>query len=36
MKEPTTVLLCGCGRSRRYPLCDGSHDQPTRRRWWQR
>ncbi|MEX1317422.1 MAG: hypothetical protein AB1Z22_09895 [Synechococcaceae cyanobacterium] len=30
------MLMCGCGRSHRYPLCDGRHAAPTRRRWWRR
>lgn len=35
LSEATTVLLCRCRRSRRYPLCDASHAAPRRRIWWQ-
>ena len=26
--------LCSCGRSHRYPLCDGRHAAQPRRPWW--
>lgn len=31
LKEPATVLLCRCGCSHRYPLCDGHHAAPAQR-----
>ncbi|MFM8545978.1 MAG: CDGSH iron-sulfur domain-containing protein [Vulcanococcus sp.] len=34
LQEPATVLMCRCGRSHRYPLCDGSHGAPARKPWW--
>jgi CDGSH-type Zn-finger protein len=34
LNEEATVLMCRCGRSLRYPLCDGRHAIPPGRRWW--
>jgi CDGSH-type Zn-finger protein len=31
---PATLQMCRCGRSRRYPLCDGRHAAPPARPWW--
>lgn len=27
-KTPGVIKLCGCGRSRTRPFCDGSHNDP--------
>ena len=35
LEQASTVMVCGCGHSNRYPLCDGSHAKPAgTRRWW--
>lgn len=28
ISAPSEVYACTCGKSSKYPLCDGSHNQP--------
>jgi CDGSH-type Zn-finger protein len=34
LSEAGTMLMCRCGRSHRYFLCDGRHAAQPRRLWW--